>query len=156
MSVYLGNNLLAGTPDITGKANTSLNNLDSTGQAVIDGKVDLNLNNMNPSATSKETIVGWGMPDYSAQIALSTGTAEQTYTAPSKGYIGYSFLISGNVTGYIKVNEIQVISNSPAGGNYYDFVSGLIPVDKNDVIKYYSNQASGKFNNFQFYPVKGV
>lgn len=39
MSIRLGNTLLAGTPDISGKANTSLNNLDATGQAVINGKV---------------------------------------------------------------------------------------------------------------------
>jgi hypothetical protein len=97
-----------------------------------------------------------GMPDYSAQIELSAGTTEQTYTAPSKGYIGYNLQMGGNIIGYVKVNDVQVISNRPAGNNYYDFVSGLIPVDKNDVIKYYSNSQPGYFNNFQFYPVKGI
>ena len=113
------------------------------------------INNSLTRANKKE-IVGWGLPDYSARIDLATGTTEKTYQAPSKGWIGYGFLMQGNETGYVKVNDVTIISNKPAGGNYFDFVSGLIPVDKNDVIKYYSNQASGEFNNFQFYPVKGA
>ena len=96
------------------------------------------------------------MPDYSGQISLSTGTTEQTYTAPSNGFIGYNFLMYGNNTGYVKVNDITVITNRPSGGNAYDFVSGIIPVNKNDVIKYWSNGIAEHYNNFQFYPMKGA
>lgn len=50
------------------------------------GKVDLNFNNMNPSATSKQTIVGWGMPDYNSIVQITTG-----YVAPSNGVLLFSF-----------------------------------------------------------------
>lgn len=123
---------------------------------LFNGKVDLNFNNMNPSQTAKNTIVGWGMPDYSGQISLPTGTTEQTYTAPSNGFIGYNFMMSGNNTGYVKVNDITVITNRPAGSNTYNSVSGIIPVNKNDVIKYWSNGTAKQYNNFQFYPMKGT
>lgn len=43
MSLYLGNNLIA--PNQSNAANKSLSNLDSTGQGVINGKVDLDGSN---------------------------------------------------------------------------------------------------------------
>ena len=55
-----------------------------------------------------------------------------------------------------QVNDITVITNRPAGGSAYDFVSGIIPVNKNDVIKYWSNDSEDNYNNFQFYPMKGA
>lgn len=45
---------------------------------LFNGKVDLNFNNMNPSQTAKNTIVEWGMPDYSA--SLSVPSAPYTFT----------------------------------------------------------------------------
>ena len=39
MSIRLGNTLLSGTPDVSGKANSSLNNLTSSGQAIINAAV---------------------------------------------------------------------------------------------------------------------
>ena len=35
-------------------------------------KVDTNFNNMNPSQTAKNTIVGWGMPDYTTKVVIPT------------------------------------------------------------------------------------
>jgi len=122
----------------------------------LNGKADVDLSNMSASQSAKNEITSWGMPDYSGQISLSAGTTEQTYTAPSKGYIGYNFMMQGNNTGYVKVNDITVITDRPAGSSYYDFISGIIPVDKNDVIKYWSNNSSGYYNNFQFYPMRGA
>ena len=122
----------------------------------LSGKADTDLSNISASQSAKNEIVTWGMPDYNGQIQLSTGATEQTYTAPSKGFIGYNFLMDGNNTGYVKVNDITVITNRPAGSSHYDFVSGIIPVDKNDVIKYWSNSSGNNFNNFQFYPMKGA
>lgn len=43
MSLYLGNNLIA--PNQSNAANQSLSNLDATGQAVIDGKADIDYSN---------------------------------------------------------------------------------------------------------------
>lgn len=40
----------------------------------LNDKVDLDFNNMNPSSTSKNTIVGWGLPDYSNVTTLDINT----------------------------------------------------------------------------------
>lgn len=45
---------------------------------LFNGKVDLDLDNMNPSATSKQTIVGWGMPDYNSLISVGNTTRTPT------------------------------------------------------------------------------
>lgn len=34
-------------------------------------KADVDLSNMNPTQTVKNTIVGWGMPDFSAGVSFS-------------------------------------------------------------------------------------
>lgn len=101
-------------------------------------------------------IAGYGLPDYSAQIILDSGAGEKTYVAPSKGWFGYNFIMESNNTGYVKVNDIQVISNRPAGANYYESVSGLIPIDLGDVVKYYTNVGGGGHRFFNFYPMKGA
>lgn len=79
-------------------ANTNLSNLTPTGEAKFNAKVDLNLNNMNPSATAKETIVGWCMPDYSSAVSFSS-----SITAP------YDCMIECGITeahnsGWVEIN----------------------------------------------------
>lgn len=49
---------------------------------LFNGKLDLDLGNI-PN-TSKETVVGWGIPDYTAGISRTSGTQ---YTADTNGYI---------------------------------------------------------------------
>lgn len=121
MSVYLGNNLLAGTPDIT-------------------GKVDLDLNNMNPSQTAKDTIVGWGMPDLTSGVSRSAGSssspnvaatdclvcfAGNSTTNDGSGaalyvYNGSSFVrVSGGMGSGL--NTLNIAGNCilPKGTNYY-------------------------------------
>ena len=123
----------------------------------LNGKADVDLSNINASQSAKNEIISWGMPDYNGQIQLPTGTTEQTYTTPSIGFIGYNFLMYGNNTGYVKVNDITVITDRPPSSNEYGFVSGIIPVDRNDVIKYWSNVPGyNYYNNFQFYPMEGA
>ena len=55
----------------------------------LNGKADVDLSNMNPTQTVKNTIVGWGMPDFSAGVAF-TGTI----TLPCDALI-YSYKSAG-------------------------------------------------------------
>lgn len=105
---------------------------------LFNGKVDLNLNNMNPSATAKETIVGWGMPDFSAGVSITF-----PYTCPKNGF--YIGITTNNNVGTLYVNGVQVVFS----GNYMDNSPCCFPVSAGDVI-------TGSQQNRKFYPCKGV
>lgn len=51
----------------------------------LNGKADIDLSNMNPTQTVKNTIVNWGMPDYNSKVTIAT----TTYEAPCDGYVWY-------------------------------------------------------------------
>lgn len=73
---------------------------------LFNGKVDLNLNNMNPSATAKQTIVGWGMPDYESGVAISSGfTATKKGIVYCYGYYGGNGGSGGGGYGWCKVGN---------------------------------------------------
>lgn len=44
---------------------------------LFNNKVDLNFDNINPSQTAKDTIIGWGMPDFSSRITIPYNTSIQ-------------------------------------------------------------------------------
>lgn len=44
---------------------------------LFNNKVDLNFNNINPSQTAKDTIIGLGMPDFSSRITIPYNTSIQ-------------------------------------------------------------------------------
>ena len=56
----------------TVKANVDLSNLSSAGQAKFDAKANADASNF--TAAGKETVVGWGMPDYTSIIASLDAT----------------------------------------------------------------------------------
>lgn len=151
MSLYLGTNLVAGTPDITGKANTSLNNLDSTGQAVIDGKVDLNAANL--STAGKSLISGLGMPS-SKYDNLTLGTTGTQYTAPANGY----FIINyGNVPAlqyFRMINNAKGYSVTNHSGSVTFRIDLVLPVLKGDIMQCDYN-ATGTIECFRFYYAEG-
>lgn len=109
-------------------------------------KVDLNLNNMNPSATTKETIVGWMIPDYSAGITVSSFP----YTATKKGVL-YIAIWRANSYGQIFVNGERV---GWAGGSNNNRDSLYIILDVGDIVT--TDVSSGDINEAIFYPLKGV
>lgn len=51
---------------------------------LFNNKLDRDMSNINTSQTTKETIVGWSIPDYNAGISRTSGTQ---YTADTNGYI---------------------------------------------------------------------
>lgn len=113
---------------------------------LFNSKADLDLSNAvsNASTVAKETVVGWGMPDYSAGISIGSSLP---YTAPSAGVV---LMISGYQTGagQLEVNGIQAgyeIGASQVQGTSYAFPS------KGDIIT-----VSGAAAAITFFPMKGV
>lgn len=71
----------------------------------LNSKADVDLSNINASQSAKATIVGWGMPDYTAGVALSDITPSNPYTATidcvlyGTAFNG-TFYINGNIVAY--------------------------------------------------------
>lgn len=88
--------------------------------AQLNAKVDLDFDNMTPSATAKETIVGWGIPDYTAGVAISSG-----YVAVSNGM---AMIVRGGGSGGVSlfVDGVRVDGNysntTNEGGCLFAFV----------------------------------
>lgn len=106
-------------------------------------KADINASNFN--TTGKETIVGWGMPDYSAGVALSPSTLT---TITTKGWINYTS-IRTNAIGGVTVSGVLFQSGSSATN---DRGSMMIPVDVGDTVQ----GVGGGSDTVTFYPCKGV
>lgn len=101
----------------------------------LNGKADVDLSNMNASQSAKETIVGWGMPDYSAGVsASSTNTIAQTDI-----YVK-SDTQTGN-TSQIYINDV-IVANG-----WENFVCAYVP-------KGATFRVIGA--NAVYYPLKGV
>lgn len=127
----------------------------------LNNKTDLDFNNMNPSDLSKDTIVGWGIPDYSAgvditwtnetkNITIPSGTvlsSQAYFIAPSDGFVVLHASVS-NGAEYVLVNE-NVVENP--GTNVY--VNARFPVSKGDEIRVVT---VSRYYNCQFFPFKGV
>lgn len=100
--------------------------------SLFNGKVDLNLNNMNPSVTAKQTIVGWGLPDYSSVIQVTP-----PYTATQKGWIRFTAHASGgdNLNGYGRgyINGVQIVNTYVTRWSYGTYDSAVTPVDVGDI-----------------------
>lgn len=106
----------------------------------LSNKANNDLSNINASSSAKETIVGWGIPDYSAGISISL----DPYTTPKKGLIQKQ-LSTGGSSSTIRVNNVQILRQGTAGATD---VTYLFFVDKNDIIE--------GANGGTFYPLKGV
>lgn len=96
----------------------------------------------NATASGKENVVGWGMPDYSSGVSVNF-----PFTAPSKGFI-IGNADNNNASIGISINGVSVGTISP----YETFV--CLPIDKNDVFTRASNFEG--YNRLVFYPMKGV
>lgn len=100
-------------------------------------------------------------PDYTSGIAWSYSTAhtEQTYTAPSDGYLSYVLVAVASDIAYIKIDGNTVFTYGSAGATTYQGSAGLIFVHKGSSIAVRSNQTDGggliyKMTGFVFFPVK--
>ena len=102
-------------------------------------------------ATDRETVVGWGMPDYSAGVSVSF-TVNAIWTAPSDGILILSSTGGTTPAYYGLINEIVRFRTSAgitAGGQ-----GGLIILNKNDTVKMDIITVESQQNTF--IPLKGV
>lgn len=130
MSIRQGNNLIAGTPDITGKANTDADNF---------------------TATGKTTITEYAMPSDS-WVDLTVGANGATYTAPANGYYGFrnnaqTYLSIKNLSSTVVENE-QMAVWLPINSS-----SGFLPVKKGQTIQL--NYSANSFVYFRFIYAEG-
>lgn len=105
----------------------------------------------NITSTGKETVIGWGMPDYTAGITISTAGGG-TYTAPQNGFIKFTLGYSGsnavsiNNTNSSGVGILYIWTQNNQGSTAY------LPVAKNQII--YLKERTGTVQII-FYPAKG-
>lgn len=134
----------------------------------LNGKADVDLSNMNASASAKETIVGWGIPDYSSNSAISVSFSTSTtydtllITAPSDGYIvGRAWATAQicRITLIIKENGTIVVQggncnpSTGSGNDSYSIVS--FPIAKGQTVHLGATILNGA-GDVKFYPMKGV
>ena len=105
------------------------------------GRATTDMNNI--TSTGKETVVGWGLPDYTAGVALSDITPSNPYTATidcvlyGTAYNG-TFYINGNIVAY-------------ADGTSYAFPV-TIKLSKGDTI----TTTATKMSRVYMIPLKGA
>jgi hypothetical protein len=120
---------------------------------VLNDKLDTDLG--NATATAKETVVGWGMPDFSRGVSKSWNTL---YQAETNGffYIRGDSNASHTVWGIISQDSSEtnaITLASSYGNNSSSNFASIFPVPKG---YYYKAGDSGVTNTTCiFYPVKG-
>ena len=98
------------------------------------------------SQTDRETVVGWGMPDYSAGVSVSYTTLNSGFEAPNDG------IITGSWNPLNSDTLVYVNGKVVGGGNTY--VQTLhARLSKGDIVKAASDTST---NTIVFYPLKGV
>ena len=100
-----------------------------------------NSNASNFSQAGRETIVGWGIPDYSAGVSVGT-----SFTAITDGLVIYK--LGTTEVGVAKVNNIQILSKFIESNYDNASLSQMFYVKKEDIVQI---PVSGIF-----YPLKGV
>lgn len=91
-------------------------------------KADVDLSNVvNVASTFKEASVGWGMPDYSAQIVSSQKT---NYEMPFDGYIQAFSFHATDVSVGVTIGDITY----NFGGSYSTANGFILPVSKGEII----------------------
>lgn len=116
---------------------------------LFNGKVDLDLENI-PSV-SKQKIISWGMPDYSAGESITLAT-DSPYTVQKDGFIVACDVSGGTGTCYLKINDTNVGKSDVT--NYYIYrINAVYPVNKNDILSTEKNINNGTLT---FYPCKGL
>lgn len=140
---YVGQFSQSATEQTAGVATETLN-----------GKLDLDAG--NATSSTKETIVGWGMPDYNSGIAL---TANTQYTAPCDGFAYFSSKRANSVVACYGIlydengNEVFVFGNSaPSTSNSRADASIFVPKG----YKVTPSVNTSNTNFIMFYPLKGV
>lgn len=105
------------------------------------------------SATDRETVVGWGMPDYSAGIVVTSEfSARQWWTATKAGW----YVISAGADSYFEIrdSETDTLIVAGAGPTPYILSTGTFVADVGQ--RLYCSKKSGSYPVAVYYPFKGV
>lgn len=105
----------------------------------INNKADISLNNINPSASAKEMIVGWGIPDYSAVVSMTSNSS-----APKNGW---AVAHGANANVIYSVNGVSVAQGNWRSDRWSGNWNLQIMVSAGDVV-------TG--GSWKFIPCKGV
>lgn len=124
---------------------------DGDGNVIADTYLKTDMSNLNPTQIAKDTIVGWGMPDYNSAISQSALTE---YTATTNGYIHCFNYTAGQLT--ITLNGTLYYWCSGGGGNILTGCNFMMPVNKGDTYKLNNAFSNPSFCFLNFYPVKGA
>lgn len=151
------NSAAAKVATVNGLAPDSAGNVDVGGEFVgmLDGKADkaqvASAETIN--AEGRARIVGWGMPDYTAGVAITSGAS-----APSNGYVKFDLTAYlGGSYGQGKVNNVLVAEYNSLGGTYgtHNRITFLVPVAKGDIITFPYGGTNG-YAKATFYPMRGI
>ena len=108
----------------------------------------------NVTATGKETIVGWGMPDYSAGISLSGwGTAISNFSVPTDGILQILISSTSAIEEFFVDDKIACALTNVS--NYIGWAVNLFPVSKG-THTWRTSSTPSRIYAVVFYPFKGV
>lgn len=116
-------------------------------------KVDLNLNNINPSANAIKSILNWAIPDYSSTTSLTIDNTTRTITeAQGIGYIFVCIQTLGGNTNYLYINEVEFPTYEWNNHNQQVWTPFL--VKPGDTYRWYTTGQGGI--SAKFIPLKGA
>ncbi|MCR5266796.1 MAG: hypothetical protein K6E29_09440 [Cyanobacteria bacterium RUI128] len=101
----------------------------------LNGKADVDLSNATFSNSVKNTIFGFGLPNYLYRININPSSATSgSYTTPAKGYICVDF------TSYNKTMSLLIggtrVSNRTSTSSYMTSLNGMYPVEKGKIVNF--------------------
>lgn len=108
------------------------------------------LSNMNPTQTVKNTIVSWGMPDYTNGISITIGKSNNKYTVEENGWIYASCGTGDSNRGFYVNNKKVSTHQSSQYGGVSTKIGTTFPVSSGDKI-HGDTDGSG-----YFFPLKGA
>lgn len=118
--------------------------------SLFNGKADVDLSNAasNASSSAKSIIVGWGLPNYSSSVTISSG-----YVATENGYVIVSLNGQDHSNNSIYVNGILVASALASNAYQEAPINFQAPVSTGDVVTW--STGSGMVTVARFVPMKG-
>jgi len=115
---------------------------------LFNGKVDLNLNNINPSNTAKSYFANLAMPS-DVYDDLTLGVSGTTYTAPADGWYYLNKVAGTNGTWVNLINTNTNVISGRVATSSADTYFETVAAKKGDVIRIDYN-ATGTTNYFRF------
>ena len=123
---------------------------------LFNGKMDLDMSNMNPSQTAKQTIIRLGEPDWSAGVDIEVPVQATPYVCPSDGIYCFCFMPASSQSNLFVNGVKTAVCMRNSSSNNANKASSSAVLQKNDSI--YFDVGTTTANTFAstFYPLKGV